>query len=318
MPWGAPPLASRGAPDGPGPRLGRGRRRAVGVERGRRRRGRAPGAVGLVGRSSSSRVLPEPGTGEEPVGPAAPRVRPRQARSPAPGCTPPRRASTRPRSTAPSSATRCWRPGWTSYQHRLRYQTYDVTDLLSEGANAVGVSAGRRLVPRLPRLRAASGTSTATGPARSCSSRWSTPTAAADGGLSDGSWRSTPGAADPGRHLQGRDRRRPAGAARLVGGRVRRRAPGRRSSVGSLDVVHARRADRSAGPSHPGRCRRWRSSPRRRARRCVDFGQNLVGRLALRAARRARPAPRSPSGTPRCSSTASSAPGRCGRRRRPT
>jgi alpha-L-rhamnosidase len=30
-------------------------------------------------------------------------------------------------------------PGWTSYAHRLRYQTYDVTDLLSEGANAIGV-----------------------------------------------------------------------------------------------------------------------------------------------------------------------------------
>ena len=30
-------------------------------------------------------------------------------------------------------------PGWTSYQHRLRYQTYDVTDLLAEGANAIGI-----------------------------------------------------------------------------------------------------------------------------------------------------------------------------------
>ncbi len=30
-------------------------------------------------------------------------------------------------------------PGWTSYSHRLRYQTFDVTDLLTEGANAIGV-----------------------------------------------------------------------------------------------------------------------------------------------------------------------------------
>ncbi|HEY0952953.1 alpha-L-rhamnosidase [Nocardioides sp.] len=30
-------------------------------------------------------------------------------------------------------------PGWTSYDHRLRYQTYDVTDLLRTGANALGV-----------------------------------------------------------------------------------------------------------------------------------------------------------------------------------
>jgi alpha-L-rhamnosidase len=31
-------------------------------------------------------------------------------------------------------------PGWTSYSHRLRYQTYDVTGLLSEGAHALGVA----------------------------------------------------------------------------------------------------------------------------------------------------------------------------------
>ncbi|KGH48734.1 alpha-L-rhamnosidase [Modestobacter caceresii] len=30
-------------------------------------------------------------------------------------------------------------PGWTSYHHRLRYQTHDVTALLTEGANALGV-----------------------------------------------------------------------------------------------------------------------------------------------------------------------------------
>lgn len=29
-------------------------------------------------------------------------------------------------------------PGWTDYRHRLQYQVYDITDLLVEGANAVG------------------------------------------------------------------------------------------------------------------------------------------------------------------------------------
>src|SRR5258706_6976830 len=29
-------------------------------------------------------------------------------------------------------------PGWTSYNHRLRYQTFDVTSLLHEGRNAIG------------------------------------------------------------------------------------------------------------------------------------------------------------------------------------
>ncbi len=33
-------------------------------------------------------------------------------------------------------------PGWTSYHHRLRYQTFDVTELLHEGRNAIGAILG--------------------------------------------------------------------------------------------------------------------------------------------------------------------------------
>ncbi len=33
-------------------------------------------------------------------------------------------------------------PGWTSYGHRLRYQTYDVAELLHEGRNAIGAMLG--------------------------------------------------------------------------------------------------------------------------------------------------------------------------------
>jgi alpha-L-rhamnosidase len=33
-------------------------------------------------------------------------------------------------------------PGWTSYQHRLQYQTHDVTELLKSGDNAVGIHLG--------------------------------------------------------------------------------------------------------------------------------------------------------------------------------
>lgn len=33
-------------------------------------------------------------------------------------------------------------PGWTSYHHRIQYQTYDVTDLLQKGKNAIGVVLG--------------------------------------------------------------------------------------------------------------------------------------------------------------------------------
>ncbi len=33
-------------------------------------------------------------------------------------------------------------PGWTSYSHRLRYQTFDVTDVLAEGENVLGAMLG--------------------------------------------------------------------------------------------------------------------------------------------------------------------------------
>ena len=33
-------------------------------------------------------------------------------------------------------------PGWTSYEHRLRYQTYDVTDLVRDGDNSLDVTLG--------------------------------------------------------------------------------------------------------------------------------------------------------------------------------
>ena len=33
-------------------------------------------------------------------------------------------------------------PGWTAYQKRLQYQTYDVTGLLKNGPNAIGVTLG--------------------------------------------------------------------------------------------------------------------------------------------------------------------------------
>ena len=36
----------------------------------------------------------------------------------------------------------CLTPGWTSYNKRLQYQTYDVTNLVLQGANAVGVTLG--------------------------------------------------------------------------------------------------------------------------------------------------------------------------------
>lgn len=37
---------------------------------------------------------------------------------------------------------RYFTPGWTSYHNRLQYQTYDITDLLKEGENAVAITLG--------------------------------------------------------------------------------------------------------------------------------------------------------------------------------
>ena len=34
-------------------------------------------------------------------------------------------------------------PGWTSYHKRLEYQQYDVTELLRQGANAIGATVGQ-------------------------------------------------------------------------------------------------------------------------------------------------------------------------------
>jgi len=33
-------------------------------------------------------------------------------------------------------------PGWTSYNKRLQYQVYDVTNMIANGNNAIGVNVG--------------------------------------------------------------------------------------------------------------------------------------------------------------------------------
>ena len=83
-------------------------------------------------------------------------------------------------------------PGWTTYSHRLRYQTHDVTDLLHEGANDVRALLGNGWYRgRLTwgNRRALYGTGSPSSP----SSRWSPPTAP---GTSSAP--TTPGARTPG------------------------------------------------------------------------------------------------------------------------
>ena len=166
-------------------------------------------------------------------------------------------------------------PGWTSYHHRLRYQTYDVTELLRDGRQRHRRDAGRRLVP---------------GPARL-------------------------------RRRQKRRLRRPHGAARAAGDRLRRRhdRPGRHRRRLALRARpgHRGRPVRRREPTTPGCCRPagrrpasttppgcprrcsttirpgwsrpparrcagsrrsrpWRCSPGRPGETILDFGQNLV------------------------------------------
>ena len=55
-------------------------------------------------------------------------------------------------------------PGWSSYEWRLRYRSYDVTVLARRDVGA-GLRARQRLVPRPARPGTGTGTSTATGSA---------------------------------------------------------------------------------------------------------------------------------------------------------
>ncbi len=117
-------------------------------------------------------------------------------------------------------------PGWTSYHHRIQYQTYDVTALLRPGANALGATLGDgwyrgylgwggRRDTYGDRLAAAL---SAQDPLRRRPRAGGRHRSDLEVGH-----RSHPHV----RHLHGRDLRRPAGAAGLERRRLRRRAAGR-------------------------------------------------------------------------------------------
>ena len=186
-------------------------------------------------------------------------------------------------------------PGWTSYPHRLRYPTYDVTEHLPRRRQRDRRLAGRRLVPRTARLpRRPRATSTATDSPSSPSSR----STYARRHRRPTSPPTTPGGPRPGPILASgllrrRDLRRPrtsrrAGPARgfddggWIAGRRRRPRPG-----------DARRPDRPAGPLHrgarPGRGRprstdgpapaRLRAEPRRP--RCASPSHGPAGHAVV-------------------------------------
>ena len=214
---------------------GGGRRRAVGVERGRRRRGRAARAGGLDGELVQP-LLPEPGgrgAGRRCCAASSCST----SRSSGPGCTPPRTGCTRPRSNGATVGDHVLAPGLDQLPATGCATRPTTSPTCSPRArNAIGVHAGRRLVPRPPRvhrraaalrrpdrrLRPAGGRARRRQPHGRDHRRLLALDARAG---------------DPGRHLQGRDRRLPPRAARLVARRASTTPTGRRSRSGRCDVA---------------------------------------------------------------------------------
>ena len=119
-------------------------------------------------------------------------------------------------------------PGWTSYGHRLRYQTFDVTDAVHDGDNTLGVTVAEgwyrgRLGFRGGR-REVYGTDT--GPIAQLELYYD------DGTIetvaTDRHWRAGLGPAPLGRPVRRRDIRRPARRASVVDTGLRRPRLGRR------------------------------------------------------------------------------------------
>ena len=259
--------------------LGRGHERADRLERAVAGGDRAAGAGRLVGATDQPRLdrghLGGPTARRCSAATSAP-----TARSPRRGCMSPRTGCSRRRSTASGSAGTCWRPGWSSYRHRLRYHTYDVTDLLRAGDNAIGVTVA---------------------------DGWFRGHVGFDGGLrniygerlallAQLEIRYADGAVGHRRHrreLAGRSRcdrsvrdlcrrdlRRAPGTGRVERSRIRRRRVEQRSSPRRRRRTVGG-AERSTRAAHRGGRGRSTCSPRPSGRTIADFGQNLVGRVRI-------------------------------------
>ena len=266
VPYGGPPLA-RGAGTSGGSGSGTPPGRDVGLERTRRR-----------SRSSSTRRTAgrRPGSGSGPVQgelhpavAAGPVRRGRQRAAPRALPAPRRSPSARPVASARLHVTALGlyearlngqrvgdaflTPGWTDYEQRVLYQTYDVTGAAARGRERARRDHRRRLVLRVRRVRRQAGrralrhgAGTAR-PARHHLRRrqrrtWSSPT-------SSGTVGSRPHPAR--RPADGGEARPAARAARLGRARLRRH----RLARGALPAARrspARRRPGSAGPGHPG------------------------------------------------------------------
>ena len=164
-------------------------------------------------------------------------------------------------------------PGWTSYEHRLRYHVYDVTDLVQPGDNTVEALLGNGWYRG--RLGYTERAGAVRRPARRCSpsSRSPPPTARVHVLATDGTWRARESeiVADDLYDGQTTDLRLRDASAPTVGCR------GASTRISSRLVAAGRPADPADGVL-PAR-RVWTSPS---GRTLVDFGQNAVGWVRLR------------------------------------
>ena len=178
-------------------------------------------------------------------------------------------------------------PGWTSYDHRLRYETHDVTD-------------ARRSRARTRSARSSPTAGSAAASAGSDAQRLRRPARPARPARDHLRRRHDRRRSPPTSEWRDRDRSDPA---RPTSTTARPTTPGSSSTAGidrgfddaawapaelfEPDVGRARRADRArrCGGPRSSRVRRG-ARRRRRARRSLDFGQNLVGRVRHHGRRR--------------------------------
>ena len=180
-------------------------------------------------------------------------------------------------------------PGWTSYDKRLQYQTYDVTDLVKRGPNAMGVTLGDGWYRGQSRLRqAAQHLRQARRPAGA--DRRALHRRPRAGHRHRRQVEVVDGADSRVRHLQRRDATtrgsRRAGWSRC---RLRRHRAGR-----AFDRIEHRRRSSSRRPvrrcAASRRSSRSRCCRRRLARRCSTWGRTWSAGCDCGArARRARP-----------------------------
>ncbi|MFJ2813560.1 family 78 glycoside hydrolase catalytic domain [Streptomyces sp. NPDC087294] len=171
-------------------------------------------------------------------------------------------------------------PGWTSYRHRLRYQTFDVTGLLREGDNAIGALLGEGWYTG--RLGFNGGRRDHYGQQRALLAQLEV--THPDGGVTtlgtDGTWRTATGAVLTSGIYDGEvyDARRARPGWSAPGHPIADWSPVTELPAPGAELV---------GPTGPPVRRTQTLAPVEilttpTGRTVVDFGQNLVGRLRIR------------------------------------